>query len=53
MAVVERLVREHGRGAAHSQTRGRGKVGAGKPEIEPLPLGFGSAVSNGGRERWW
>jgi hypothetical protein len=27
--------------------------GAQKPEMEPLLLSFGSAMSNGGRVRWW
>ena len=29
------------------------EVGARKPETEPPLLGFGSAVSNSGRGRWW
>ena len=29
------------------------KIGARKLTIEPLLLGFGSAVSNGSRGRWW
>ena len=36
----------------HKGERGRG-VGCQKPEIEPAWLGFGSAMSNSGVERWW